>query len=981
MQALLRPNFHLRLILALCCFLLFISPVGAGRDNSSAIEPLPAFKTSPFLQDTAITYLRYDVEITLKPDGNFIVREIQQIKFEGEFSTAFAEIPLDYTKSIDHIQLWEDNKPYIRKDYAGSPGTFTEKSNRSQNTIDINWRYEETNPGDVRTFTLQYEVSGGLWVYPDEIILEWRAVPADRGSFTVLDSQVTINLSENINLDDVRYTAYGPDFSTQAADGQIVFTSAEAIPNGTRFQVQVGFPPDAVPAELQPWQIAADNARLEYRLEAIDVHLDIDSNGQVAVTEQQRVAVDTGALYSGNRTIELAYLDEITDISVFEGAQPFSLTRSDCEPYCLKIRKPRRSAEWIWYDDDARSVIIEELEAGELTVNWDFPALVKGEVTTFRLQYRVLGAIQLDEGRQRFNWTVVFPGRDAPVESASVRIELPSGISWEDVSVRGGNLRHFSDGGWGLVHSGPVEAGQPWQISLLMPANATDAPKSTWQTALETARAEARQAEIRRARLQLGAAVVAILILIGGLLAAWLTWYLRGRDRPPLLVVDYLSQPPSNLPPGIVAYLVDEKPTPKGALASLFHLAALGLLRIDLAEDMRLQLNWNQDLAKGQTLQSPAGENVAVPEHLVTLFNRLRPHIPADKATPLWRINKHFQSALPFVYAEMAEEATRFFTELPRLARHRWLSIGQWLVVGGVVGTTLAWFIFIDDLGWVAVAPTVAFLPVGAAFMLISRWMPQRTSVGVEEATRWREFRRYLLNLKQYGDLAEAQKILDNHFAYAVALDVEESVLEQVENLGGIMPVWTYPATLSPLPPLLPGPGPVITPNRDAPDRQTTQQQSGRTPPLKVLREQSTEKPAKTELGETVKQSPPRLSLQGMSRQLGKTLADASTNVGNLLNTAAGNPQEDTPFTLILKGAGKTAEVTWDITASTAEVVGDILESALSDSGSGGYSGRSSSSSWSSSSRSSSRRWSSSRSSGRSSSSRRSGGGGRRGFG
>jgi len=969
-------------MLILFCFPLFASPAGASRDNPSAIKPLPAPNAGPYLQDAAITYLRYDVDITLKPDGNFIVREIQQIKFQGKFSTAFAEIPLDYTKGIDHVQLWEGNKPYLRKSYAGSPGTFTQKIHKSQNVIAINWRFEETAPGDVRTFTLQYEVSGGLWVYPDETILEWRAVPADRSGFTVLNSRVTISLPENINPNDVRYTAYGPDFSPRLADGQITFTATQAIPDGTRFQVQVGFPPDAVPAKLQPWQIAEDNARLEYRLEAIDVHLAIDKNGQLAVTEQQRVAVDAGALYSGNRTIELAYLDDIDDISVFEGEQPFSLNPSDCESYCLKIRRPWGSTTWIWYDDDTRSVVVDEAKAGELTLNWYFPALVKGEATTFRLQYRVLGAVQFEQGRQRLNWTVVFPGRDVPVQSASVRIELPPGTNWEDVSVRGGNLRHFSDGGWGLVHPGPVKAGQPWQISLLMPANATDAPKPAWQTALENAHAEARQAEIRRARLQLGAAVAAVLILIGGLLAAGLIWYLRGRDRPPALVVDYLTEPPSNLPPGIVAYLVDENLTPKGALASLFHLATLGLLRIDLTEGIWLQLNWNQDLADGQTLQLPSGETVAVPEHLVTLFNRLRPHIPHDKVMSLWHINKHFQHALPFVYADMVREATRFFTELPRLARHRWMSVGQWMVVGGVIGTVLAWFIFIDDLGWVALTPTVALLPVGAAFMLVSRWMPQRTSAGVEEAARWRAFRRYLRNLKQFGSLAEAQQILDNHFAYAVALDVEELVLEQAEDLGGTMPAWTQTATLSALRPL-PGPEP-DTAHRDAPGKPTAQQHPGQSPPpLKVLREQPAEKAATT----TPAESATRPSLQGMSRRLGKTLADASTSVGNLLNTAAGNPQDDTPFTLILKGAGKTAEVTWDITASTAEVVGDILESSSGRSGSGGYSGKSGGSSWSRGSRSGSTRWSSrssrssSRFSGRSSSSRRSGGGGRRGFG
>src|SRR5262245_37107538 len=66
----------------------------------------------PARQEPPITYLRYDVEINLKPDGNFIVREIQEIKFEGQYQTAFAEIPRAYTGNINNIYLWEGENLY-----------------------------------------------------------------------------------------------------------------------------------------------------------------------------------------------------------------------------------------------------------------------------------------------------------------------------------------------------------------------------------------------------------------------------------------------------------------------------------------------------------------------------------------------------------------------------------------------------------------------------------------------------------------------------------------------------------------------------------------------------------------------------------------------------------------------------------------------------------------------------------------------------
>jgi hypothetical protein len=616
---------------------------------------------------------------------------------------------------------------------------------------------------------------------------------------------------------------------------------------------------------------------------------------------------------------------------------------------------------------------VDEARAGQVDVEWDFPALVKGEVTTFQLQYQALGAIRVDEDGQWLNWTVVFPKRDLPVQTASVRIELPPGITWQDVILEGGQMRVKPDGSVGLVYEGPIKPGRTWQISLTMPAGATQASRPDWQQALEAAEAEAQRATIRRARQQVGAGVGGALVLVVGLLAALLTWYTWGRDRPSGMPVGYLSQPPSDLPPGIVAYLVDEQPTPKGVLASLFHLAGLGLLRIDLADQrLMLQRNWGLDLVEGQLLQTPSEETITIPGHLVTLFNMLRPAIPVDKTTSLSRIGPEFRKALPVIYVQMAEEAGRFFTKLPAAARHRWLSVGQWLVLGGIVGTAVAWFVLVPGLGAIALVPTAALFLVGLAFMLASRWMPQRTAVGVAEADRWRAFRDYLRNLKDYGGLAEAQEVLDDYFAYAVALDVEEVVLKQAEELGGVMPVWTYPVRLKPV---REGQEPAdgLPPQRDEKQRPATQRR-------RLLR--VTRVGAGAGNRETASDRvPTRLSLQGLSRQLGRTLNNASQDVGRLLGTAVGGSQGDTPFRLVLKGA----EVTWKATTATADVIGDILEESSSGGGSGGYHGRSGSSSrsrsstrWSSSS---SRSRSSRSSSGRSSSSRRSGGGGRRGFG
>ncbi|MEZ4731442.1 MAG: DUF2207 domain-containing protein [Caldilineaceae bacterium] len=151
---------RLFLRLFLCLFLVsLLLPLGVGVVQAQA---------------PAITYERYDTTITLKPDGNFVVREVQQIRFDDTFHLAFADIPTTLTTDIQNIRIAEDGTPYtIGRD---RPDTFTIE--RNPEFISLSWEYLPTQPGDVRTFILEYEVVGGLWVYPNEKVLEWRAVPA-----------------------------------------------------------------------------------------------------------------------------------------------------------------------------------------------------------------------------------------------------------------------------------------------------------------------------------------------------------------------------------------------------------------------------------------------------------------------------------------------------------------------------------------------------------------------------------------------------------------------------------------------------------------------------------------------------------------------------------------------------------------------------------------------------------------------------------
>jgi uncharacterized membrane protein YgcG len=518
-------------------------------------------------------------------------------------------------------------------------------------------------------------------------------------------------------------------------------------------------------------------------------------------------------------------------------------------------------------------------------------------------------------------------------------------------------------------------------VEIGMPADATAAEQSVWQSELErqlqreeAAIAAEQEKAVRRARWQVGLGVLGCLVPIVGLTGVSAAWYVWGRDRAAPPVASYLTEPPSDLPPGIVAYLVDERPTVKGVLADLLHLATLGLISVDLQKrDFTVRLNWERQIDEGEVVRVADGEDVELAEHERTLFNMLvarikdvvkksnRKNKRDSLPIPFSKIDTTFTRVLPTIYEQMGEVASQYFSTLPETARRRWSWAGQRVIIAavllGVVGLC-----GMAAVGWAVCAPPFGLALVGLMLMGVSRWMPQRTTLGIEEAARWRAFRRYLKNLKQFGDLEAAQAVLDRYFPYAVALDVDEIVLREAEKMDAYVPIWMAPAPIDVGTMVSQGQRRQALRDRVAKELRVPQPPTP-APRVAKARPLLSERPAGADF-----------SLQGISDNLSKALNRASRSLSSLLNTAVGEVDDtDSPFEVVVRGAGTATKLSWKAGTTTMKVLGDILEESSSGGGSGGFSGggfRSSS-------------WSSGGSSfrGGGSSSGRSSGGGRRGFG
>src|SRR5207253_6872497 len=81
---------------------------------------------------------------------------------------------------------------------------------------------------------------------------------------------------------------------------------------------------------------------------------------------------------------------------------------------------------------------------------------------------------------------------------------------------------------------------------------------------------------------------LALLLGIGGPVLVFILYSTRGRDPDPVAVPEYLTEPPSDQPPGMIGTLIDETADMEDIMATLLDLARRGYLVIEQEEHQGL---------------------------------------------------------------------------------------------------------------------------------------------------------------------------------------------------------------------------------------------------------------------------------------------------------------------------------------------------------------------------------------------------------
>ena len=116
-----------------------------------------------------------DVLVQVERDGALVVDERITFSYDGDFSGAFREIPLEDGQRIDDVAVFEGERAYAPGASAelgssGSPDTFgTIETGKG---LRIVWHYRALS--EERTFRVHYRLSGLATAYDDVVDLNLK---------------------------------------------------------------------------------------------------------------------------------------------------------------------------------------------------------------------------------------------------------------------------------------------------------------------------------------------------------------------------------------------------------------------------------------------------------------------------------------------------------------------------------------------------------------------------------------------------------------------------------------------------------------------------------------------------------------------------------------------------------------------------------------------------------------------------------------
>jgi hypothetical protein len=499
-----------------------------------------------------------------------------------------------------------------------------------------------------------------------------------------------------------------------------------------------------------------------------DIDIVLQPDGSLAVTETQTLDFAGAPFTFGFRSIPVGRAgnnDGIRDVSVREGD--------------LVYRESSSNAPGTFEVVD---------QGSETRINWYFdPALGQN---TYTFSYIVDGAVRVgtaDEGSgDQIFWTVIPTDAPARIDSSRTTITLPEGVypqrfTGTDEHLVEAYLNDVATSDVLITVSEDERVITYETLRALMPGQKLDVRVQFPHGLLPTATPAWQASEQRDDVVGLAVLALSLLLLVGGPLGVLLLWYLRGRDpQLGIVVPDYVTEPPDALPPAMVGALIDEKVDMQDIVSTLVDLAHRGYLT--MAEKEK----------RGYEYTRTAKPDTDLRAYERTFLTRV---FRGEETRSLSSLQNKFYKAIPELRQQIDEAtvAEGLLPRAPQSVRTSYMVLAGVVLVMGIASLFLLGF-FLGNNAGLACFPMAAIVGTAIALFIAARHMPRKTAKGAEAAAKWRAFKTYLKNIKEYADIEQSGDIFDKYLAYAVAFGLERSFINTFSQAATTpIPPWYVP--------------------------------------------------------------------------------------------------------------------------------------------------------------------------------------------
>ena len=504
-----------------------------------------------------------------------------------------------------------------------------------------------------------------------------------------------------------------------------------------------------------------------------DVDIEVRPDGTLRVTETQTIVFVNGSFHVGFASIPLDRLDTLTDIQVSENGRPYQRVTSERE-----------------------SGFQAHVEGNEYIVEWYFPYTSNAQ-RTFTLAYTVQGAIRrypdADPPHDVVQWIAIAPDHEFPIDQSRVTVRLPRGVkllpdasspTGYNADAVGADAKTRVDVERGIVTVDAgrvVRPGESVEVGVKFEHGKIAGVASRWQSDFDRAERDGPIVAFASLLTTLG-------ILALGPAFLFVRWYTKGRDPEVGLAADYLAEPPSDTPAGLVGVLIDECADMKDIIATLIDLARRGALTMEetqapgfagigFARDYLFHPNPNFDRSSLRPYER-------------TLLAR----VAGDQGGKLSALKNSFYTLIPTLEKQMYEAAVKdgFFPASPAGVRARYYGLGALLLAFAVVGGFF-FVMFTAQASAAACFPAVALGLVAVLTLGVARAMPARTRRGAEENAKWRAFLKFMQDLPRFEKLEDATSLFDKYLPYAIAFGLERRWVTMFAVTNTPAPMWYRP--------------------------------------------------------------------------------------------------------------------------------------------------------------------------------------------